>query len=403
MVAVMGVTLVLVVPPALLLGMSFPIVQRAIQEDPALVGQRVSLIQLSNILGNAAGSLVTGLVLLHYLGTSGTLRLIGGMAAGVTLLLLAGHAPVRAKAGALAAGLALFVFAFFFPENDRFWKWVHQVPDSVDTVHAEDRTGVALVRLDPQARLYVFGHSQSHLPFQPYHILLGAVGPLVHSSPKSVLVIGSGLGATPYAAGLSPSVDRVRVVELVEPVYEVQRKLLSTGRDDGLAALLGDKRYEWVAGDGRRDLAGSAALFDVIEADAILPRTAGSGLLYSKEFFELVRSRLAPGGIAVQWAPTQRTVSTFVSVFPHAVLLKPLGVLLGSEEPILFSPQSLLARLREPAIKARLEDAKLTPEQVAEWATTQSALWGPESPRPDSSVNKDLFPRDEYYLNNRVQ
>ena len=75
--AIMALTVLMVLPPAFLLGMSFPITQRAVQDDPALVGQRVGTIQLFNILGNAAGALVTGLLLLHWLGVSGTLRLIG--------------------------------------------------------------------------------------------------------------------------------------------------------------------------------------------------------------------------------------------------------------------------------------------------------------------------------------
>ena len=49
--------------------MSFPVVQRAVQRDMASVGFRVGIVQLGNIIGNAAGSLVCGLVLLHLLGT----------------------------------------------------------------------------------------------------------------------------------------------------------------------------------------------------------------------------------------------------------------------------------------------------------------------------------------------
>lgn len=397
---VLALTAFLVAPPAVLLGMSFPIVQRAVQEDPAVVGQRVGVIQLCNILGNAAGSLVTGLVLLHVLGTSGTMRAVGLIALAVTVLLLAEAGTRRLRTQVLAAGVALVVAIAVFPGGAAFWKAIHQVPPSVGSVHAEDRTGIALARLDPQARLFVFGHSQSHLPFQPYHVLLGAVGPLVHPAPKSVLVIGAGLGATPYAAGIDPRVERVRVVELVEPVYAVQAAVQAAGRDAGLVALRRDPRYTHVFGDGRRDLAIAGARYDVIEADAILPKTGNSGLLYSTEFFALVRANLAPGGIAVQWAPTRRTIATFTSVFPHVVHLKPLDALLGSDGPIAITPESLRARLEEPAIRDRLAAATLTPGDIARFATETAATWGPQSPRPAGAVNTDLFPRDEYYLNN---
>jgi hypothetical protein len=68
----LGLGLFAVVPSAILLGMSFPITQKAIQNDPAAVGQRVGLVQLANILSNATGSFVTGLVTLHFLGTTGS-------------------------------------------------------------------------------------------------------------------------------------------------------------------------------------------------------------------------------------------------------------------------------------------------------------------------------------------
>jgi predicted membrane-bound spermidine synthase len=68
---------VVVGPPSFVIGMTFPFVQRAVQRDLASVGARVGWVQLGNILGNAAGSVVTGLVTLHLFGTAGTLMLIG--------------------------------------------------------------------------------------------------------------------------------------------------------------------------------------------------------------------------------------------------------------------------------------------------------------------------------------
>ena len=50
-----------------------------------------------------------------------------------------------------------------------------------------------------------------------------------------VLVIGSGTGGTPYAAGLHPGTERVRVIEIVAPVIGT----LTAGRVGGVAAWLG--------------------------------------------------------------------------------------------------------------------------------------------------------------------
>ena len=64
-----AVTVLLIAPPSFLIGLTFPFIQRAVQRDLAQVGARVGWVQLANILGNAAGSLGTGLVALHLLGT----------------------------------------------------------------------------------------------------------------------------------------------------------------------------------------------------------------------------------------------------------------------------------------------------------------------------------------------
>ncbi len=45
--------------------------------------------------------------------------------------------------------------------------------------------------------------------------------------------------------------------------------------------------------DGRNFLLMSRKKYDVITADIILPRHAGAGALYSREYYELVRN--APG------------------------------------------------------------------------------------------------------------
>jgi hypothetical protein len=101
-----GLALLVVGPPAFLIGMTFPFAQRAVQRDLASVGARVGWAQLANIAGNAAGSLGTGLLTLHLLGTTGTMRLL----AALTLALLLGGwlwGAGRRRAAAAAAALAL--------------------------------------------------------------------------------------------------------------------------------------------------------------------------------------------------------------------------------------------------------------------------------------------------------
>jgi hypothetical protein len=59
-----------------------------------------------------------------------------------------------------------------------------------------------------------------------------------------------------------------------------------------------------VIDDGRRYLERTKQQYDVITIDPPPPvEAAGSSLLYSKDFYAIIRQRLRPGGILQQWLP----------------------------------------------------------------------------------------------------
>jgi predicted membrane-bound spermidine synthase len=400
-----ALSVLLIGMPAFLLGMSIPVVQRAVQRDMALVGFRVGMVQLGNVFGNAAGSLVCGLVLLHLFGAAGTAVVLVGLAGAMLGWWLwhcarAGRrdAPALALAAAMAAAIAVF------PGNTAWWSRIHAVGDGHRAIVAEDRSGVAVLRLkDGAGPMFITGHAQSRVPFWPHHVLLGALGPAIHRAPREVMVVGVGSGGTPYAAGWNPTTRSVRAIELIQPVYEVIRAYAALHPNSALAWLTRDPRFELVVGDGRREIFVSGRQWDVIEADAILPQTSHSGMLYSVEFLRLVRDSLRADGLFVQWAPTERVVESFVSVFPHAILLRPLSVLVGSKSPIPWDREAVLARLASPVFRAWATRARVDPAEFAQMIAEPPVVWGPDTPRNGGEVNTDLFPRDEYYLNNAVE
>lgn len=396
--AIAGLTLGIVLPPAFLLGMSFPIAQRAVQDDPDLVGRRVGVVQLFNILGNALGALVAGLLLLQWLGTLGTLRLIG--VAGALLLVPSlrewGVGRTRWTEALLASATAAALVAL--PGNGGFWARLHGADAADPAVVAEDRTGVAVFKpQDGSWALYIGGYHQSSVPFYSFQVSLGAVGVLLHPNPKSVLIVGQGAGSTPYGAGIDPATERVRVVEIVSPVYEVARALSARSTDAGLAAYLADPRYERVVGDGRHALFVEDRRYDVIEADAIYPHGSRAGMLYSVEYFRQILDRLNPGGIYVQWRASENTERTFRAVFPHAVVLG-AQILLGSNAPITVDLEAVRRKVEGP-MRPYLERAGIDPAQTMRDLGEPVRVEKPGDDRPRARLNTDLFPRDEYYLN----
>ena len=393
---------VVVAPPAFLIGMTFPFVQRAVQHDLASVGARVGWVQLANIAGNAAGSILTGLVTLHWLGSMGTLKLLAALSTALLLFWLwrAGEGKRAGWALAAASAAALVVL----PGNGAFWQRMHgQAPGSF-AAWSEDRSGVAFYRETPEdpekptGRFFIMGHGQGSVPFLPVHVLLGAIGPLIHPAPERVLAIGVGSSGTPWGATISPATKEVRAIELIGPVLDTLRDIAEARPEGVVAALLRDPRVRFEYGDGRRALAQGEQRYDVIEADAVLPQSSHSGLLYSAEFLAAVRARLAPGGLYVQWAPTARVVETFAASFPHVVLLSPFPVLIGSNDPIAFDHAALLRKLADPAVLAHARRGNPAIEDLAHHVAGPAHRWRPDTAR-DPAPLTDMRPRDEFFAN----
>ena len=394
------VVLALVLPGAILAGLTYPVAQLAIQTDAARIGRMVGLVQLANIFGNAAGSLVAGLVLLDRFGTAGSLIVLMAVA-GVFVI---ASAP-RQKAGwVLAAGLAIAIAAL--PSNAAFWARLHGA--TPDAIVAEDRSGIVAIRREPNGwhAFFIQGSAQSRVPYAPVHALLGSIGVLAHPNPLDVLVIGVAAGGTPFGAGVRAETRAIHAIDIVAADLTALAAFADRG-DPTTRALLADPRYRFARADGRHALFTDGARYDIIEADAMLPTTAFSGALYSREFFVLLRRALNPGGIAVQWAPTPRVRDTFVAVFPHVVELYPPGmmrpdrfIMLGSDTPLPVDTAALAAAYRAPAIAARFRAAGVDPEQLAAAvATARLVIWTPGMARPSGDLNEDLFPRDEFSLN----
>jgi spermidine synthase len=410
--------LVMMVPPNLLLGFYFPLVQKAVQTDDRQIGQRVGLIQLANILGNTIGSLVTGLVLLDRWGTAASLRLLGLLGLGFVLLsfLLLRRANGRKRILAGGLAIALGITAAFFPNNTRLWAALHGIPDQQYFLAAEDATGVAAVtetrqteanqQGKPQGILLASGQAQANFPYLHVHALLGSIPALLHPNPAQVMIIGLGSGGTAHTIGVNPLTQSVQVVELLGAELDILKAYAKTALGQPLGFLFQDPRYRFIVGDGRRELTLSDRQFDIIETDAIYPWRSRAGLLYSQEFFQAVQAHLAPGGFFVEWNTAPEVEQTFRSVFPYVMQLsmsQGLYVLIGSDRPVDFNRQALLNKLDTLAVTQFLNKAKVDIEAIRQdirtaGVQTHSHL---KDGQP-SPANTDLFPRSEYYLNHPI-
>ena len=186
--------------------------------------------------------------------------------------------------------------------------------------------------------------------------------PLVahQGKPESALVICFGMGTT-YRSALSWDIDTT-TVELVPSVI----KAFGFYHADA-ARVLNNPNGHIVIDDGRRYLKRTAKKFDVIVIDPPPPPTAaGSILLYSTDFYALVKQHLKPGGIVQVWFPGgevltgQAVIRSTMESFPYVRGFSSIsgsGVhLLASMDPIKIpAPKQLAVCMPAAAQKDLLE------------------------------------------------
>jgi len=132
-----------------------------------------------------------------------------------------------------------------------------------------------------------------------YHEALVQPAMLAHSDPRRVLVMGGGEGATLREVLRHPGVRRAVMVDIDGELVGLCRERLPSFH----GGAFDDPRTELVFADGRGWLAAQSDRdLDVIILDLPEPLEEGPALkLFTREMYELARSKLAPGGVvAVQ-------------------------------------------------------------------------------------------------------
>jgi spermidine synthase len=275
---------------------------------------------------------------------------------------------------------------------------------SVDRVHRGERvlwreegvqTTVAIHQRGDMRVMYLDGmHQANDSPSTALvHHIIGALPVMMHPSPKTALVVGLGGGATPGAVARFPNLD-VDVVELSRAVVDGSEFFRHINFD-----LLRRPNVQLRVDDGRNYVLTTRKRYDVVTADIILPRHAGAGALYAREYFQLVRSVLNEGGLALQWNGSETetqyklVLRTFLEVFPHTTLWGDGTLMLGSLQPF---------ELSQRGYEQRRQDSRFT--ELFNWdleILRRNYRAGPDELRRwvgDGPILTDDLPRLEYFL-----
>ncbi|WP_426409869.1 fused MFS/spermidine synthase [Bradyrhizobium ganzhouense] len=370
--------------PTLLLGAAFPVALRLVVREMR-IGQDIGAVMAVNTLGGVGGALLTGFVLLPWLGLVHTLAALA-IAAGLLGIVAtwAGRASRTGLGLAFAVGAASIVAAIATP-TDRLAQLLPAARAGKIAFYEESPSGtVAVVNTGRFHRLYIQGVSNSGdaMPSLRYMRLQALLPLIIHNGePKSALVIGYGTGITAGALSQYPALESRVVGELLPAV------LRAAPMFDGTFNAASDPGLEKRLGDGRRLLQRQSQTYDLITLEPPPPSAAGVVNLYSSDFYRLASSRLSDDGILAQWLPlptqndedTRSLVRSFIDVFPYASLwtseLHEM-LLVGSHRPIQLDVERISARFNQAETSAALSAVGVSSAAalIATWITDRDGL-----------------------------
>jgi spermidine synthase len=380
---------VVVLPSTLLLGAAFPAAVK-LAADVRHVGRDVGALLSLNTLGGIAGTLLTGFALIPSLGLVRALGALSLAAVFLGALAVLSEPKLwrwcRVFVGGL--GAAALVAAVATPK-DLLGRRLAAAREG-ELVFYEESAGGAVAVLEQQAsharlrRLYIQGVSNSGdaMTSLRYMRLQALLPLLIHrGEPRSALVVGLGTGITCGALLRYPDLERRVCVELLPPVVR------AAGTFRGNFDVTSDSRVEIRIGDGRRELRRDRSRYDLITLEPPPPSASGVVNLYSRDFYELARGRLATDGILAQWwpLPTQNDedsrslVRSFLDAFPHVSLWTTEiheMLLLGSMSPLEVSHARIAARLGQEEVASALSEVGVDSEAalLATWVTDREGL-----------------------------
>jgi spermidine synthase len=401
-------SLLAIFPTALLMGVAFPIglyLWAAAGESDAHTAERVGVFYTLNVAGAIAGSLVGGFILLPRFGSAAALVLLASISFASGLMLLAMASTGRAVRAAIAvAAAALFIVAIRaspdpfvqftaqrFPGMRPVWQ--EEGVEATVFVHEFGGAGGAIRR---QMTVNGVHQAATDYPTTHTHRRIGHLPMIVHPSATRALVIGLGGGATAGAVSIHEGAH-VDVVELAESVVHGARLF-----EEINYGILTRPNVTMRIDDARNYMMLTRDRYDVITADVIQPIYAGSGNLYSVEYFTLMRNVLKPGGLVMQWIPGTEEeykliARTFLSVFPESTAWFDGSLLLGSVDPLRLRRSDFDWKLTVPGRAMALHDVQIDTFD----ALVGSFVAGPAEIRTfvgDGPLLTDDRPLAEYFL-----
>jgi spermidine synthase len=369
-----------VLPAPILWGASFPLAMASVVRRGQDSGRVIGGLYAANTLGAIAGSLGASLIIVAWVGTVRAQQGLMVLAAASGLIVLAppllAWAMKRPGLTWLAAAIPLMAIAAGTA------MLVRSVPDLPGLLVAYGRKTATMMEAPPDI-LYVGEGLNSSVAVSQfsdgttsYHNagkiqasslpqdmrlqrMLGHLTTLTPKQTTTALVIGCGAGVTAGAVSIDPDLDKMIIAE-IEPLVP---RVVSTYFGEFNHNVIRNPKVEVVVDDARHFLLTTNQKFDAITSDPLDPWVKGAAALYTKEFWELAKSKLNPGGVITVFVQLYESspeavkseIATFFEVFPNGLIFgnEYLGegydtVLVGQVDPAPIDVTAIQAKLDDP-------------------------------------------------------
>jgi spermidine synthase len=368
-----------VLPASILWGASFPLALASVAAKDQDPGRLVGGVYAANTVGAIIGAIGGSLLMVTFLGTQHAqqaLIIISGLAALLVLEPLQSSEAAAPKRSAWAGMLPIVagaVVAALLARN------VPPIPkllvaygryaatranQDIDVIYMGEgwNASVAVTRL-PGGVLNYHNAGKVQASSEPQDMrlqrMLGHLTTIIPKSPKKVLVIGCGAGVTAGAVSIDPYLEHETIAE-IEPLVP---KVVSTYFAEHNFSVVTNPKVHVQLDDARHYLMTTKEKFDAITSDPLDPWVKGAAMLYTREFFEVVKSHLNPGGVVTLFvqlyesntAAVKSEIATFMEAFPNGVIWGNTQdgrgydlVLMGTVEPLQINVDEIQAKLTRP-------------------------------------------------------
>jgi len=367
-----------VLPGAILWGASFPLALAAVAfpgQDPArLVGG----VYAANTVGAIVGSLAASLLLVVWLGSQHAQQALILVSALSGLLVLSTGTPEEAPGRGSTAFASTLVVVVAAAGAGLLSRTVHPVPEilaaygryaatrigSADVIYMGEgwNATVAVSRL-PGGVLNYHNAGKVQASSEPQDMrlqrMLGHMTTLIPRQAKKVLVIGCGAGVTAGAVSIDPAVEDETIAE-IEPLVPA---VISKYFGDQNFRVVDNPKVRIRVDDARHFLLTTKETFDAITSDPLDPWVKGAAMLYTREFFDIAKAHLNPGGAVTLFVQLYESnteavkseIATFFEAFPQGIVWGNTNngagydlVLLGQAEATRIDVDAVQRRLHRP-------------------------------------------------------